>query len=112
MAFNIKEIVKNISVISVKNACVLILLSVMSFFSQAAEKNVETLGEVTIIGNTELPRVSFDQPWQLPSIEKSIDKSPPKDIPGVLVPIEPHRYREQIHFSQFLEVDVEPFRAK
>ena len=80
-----------------------LLLLGMSFLSQAVEKNVETLDEVTIIGNTELPRVNFDEPWQLPSIEKSSDKSPPKDIPGVLVPIEPHRYKQQIHFSHFLE---------
>ena len=74
---------------------ILILLVGMSCFSQAIEKNVETLDEVTIIGNTELPRVIFDQPWQLPSIERTADKSPPKDIPGVLVPIEPHRYKEK-----------------
>ena len=81
-----------------------ILLLGMSFLSQAIEKKVETLDEVTIIGNTELPRVVFDQPWQLPSIEKSTDKSPPKDIPGVLV--------QQLHFNHFLEVDVEPFQSK
>lgn len=91
---------------------ILILLVGMSCFSQAIEKNVETLDEVTIIGNTELPRVIFDQPWQLPSIERTADKSPPKDIPGVLVPIEPHRYKEQLHFSQFLNVDVEAFKPK
>lgn len=84
----------------------------MSFLSQAIENKVETLDEVTIIGNTELPRVTFDQPWQLPSIEKGMDKSPPKDIPGVLVPIEPHRYKQQLHFSHFFEVDVESFQAK
>ncbi len=85
---------------------------VMSFYSHAAEKKVETLDEVTIIGNTELPKVTFDEPWQLASIEKGADKSPPKDIPGVLVPIEPHRYRQQIHFSHFLEVNVESFQAR
>ena len=90
--------------------CVLVLLLGMSFFSQAKEKNVETLSEVTIIGNSELPRVSFDQPWQLPSIESTSDKSPPKDIPGVLKVIEPRRYKEQLHFSQFLDVDVESFK--
>ena len=84
----------------------------MSFYSQAAEKKVETLDEVTIIGNTELPKVTFNEPWQLSSIEKSIDKSPPKDLPGVLEPIEPHRYKQQIHFSHFLEVDVESFQAR
>jgi len=89
-----------------------ILCSGMSFYSHAAEKKVETLDEVTIIGNTELPRVTFDEPWQLASIEKSMDKSPPKDLPGVLEPIEPHRYKQQIHFSHFLEVDVESFQAR
>jgi hypothetical protein len=97
---------------SVKRLCIFILLLGMSFLSQAVEKKVETLDEVTIIGNTELPRVIFDQPWQLPSIEKSAEKSPPKDIPGVIVPIEPHRYKQQIHFSHFLEVDVESFQSK
>lgn len=100
------------SVSRIQKAFAFILLLGMSFLSQALEKKVETLDEVTIIGNTELPRVTFDQPWQLPSIEKSADKSPPKDIPGVLVPIEPHRYKQQLHFSHFLEVDVESFQAK
>lgn len=89
-----------------------ILSGGMSFYSQAAEKKVETLDEVTIIGNTELPKVTFNEPWQLASIEKSLDKSPPKDLPGVLEPIEPHRYKQQIHFSHFLEVDIESFQAR
>lgn len=97
---------------SISKVFIFFLLLGMSFLSQAIEKEVETLDEVTIIGNTELPRVTFDQPWQLPSIEKSADKSPPKDIPGVLVPIEPHRYKQQLHFSHFLEVDVESFQSK
>lgn len=94
------------------NVYFIILLLGMSFLSQALEKKVETLDDVTIIGNTELPRVTFDQPWQLASIEKSSEKSPPKNIPGVLVPIEPHRYKQQLHFSHFLEVDVESFQPK
>lgn len=85
---------------------------VMSFHSQALEKKVETLDEVTIIGNTELPRVTFDQPWQLPSIEKSEERSPPKDLPGIMVPLEPHRYKQQLHFSHYLDVDIEVFQPK
>tara|TARA_B100001063_G_C16620266_1_gene480370 strand:- start:463 stop:789 length:327 start_codon:yes stop_codon:yes gene_type:complete len=99
-------------IIHLSKACCFYLCLFLSFFSQAIEKKVETLDEVTIIGNTELPRVNFDQPWQLPSIEKSADKSPPTDIPGVLVPIEPYRYKQQLHFSQFLDVDVESFKPK
>ena len=98
--------------VCLNNFVVFILLLGMSFLSHALEKKVETLDEVTIIGNTELPRVTFDQPWQLPSIEKSAEKSPPKDIPGLMEPIEPHRYKQQLHFSHFLEVDVESFQSK
>lgn len=105
-------IVKSVASYSIIRCCSLILLLGMSFLSHAIEKKVETLDEVTIIGNTELPRVNFDEPWQLASIQKSSEKSPPKDIPGVLVPIEPHRYKQQIHFSHFLEVDVESFQFK
>jgi hypothetical protein len=89
-----------------------LLVCVMSFHSHAEEKKVETLDEVTIIGNTELPKVIFDEPWQLPSTEKSVDKSLPKDLPGVLEPIEPYRYKQQLHFSHYLEVDVESFKAR
>ena len=103
---------KFINLLSFKTTCFFILLLEMSFPSQAIEKKVETLDEVTIIGNSELPRVVFDQPWQLSGIDKSADKSPPKDIPGVLVPIEPYRYKQQLHFSHFLEVDVESFQSK
>ena len=104
--------IKMFGLVGILRACCCILLLGMSFLSQAIEKKVETLDEVIIIGNTELPRVTFNQPWQLPSIEKSADKTPPKDIPGVLVPIEPHRYKQQLHFSHFLEVDVESFQSK
>lgn len=91
-------------------ACVLLIG--MSFYSHPAEKNVETLDEVTIIGNTELPKVMFDEPWQLSKVDKGSSKSPPKDIPGVIESIEPHRYRQQIHFSHFLELDVESFQRR
>lgn len=102
---------KSLSGASISLFTVVFILG-MSFHSHAAEKKVETLDEVTIIGNTELPRVSFDEPWQLPSVEKGIDRSPPKDVPGVLEPVEPHRHKQQLHFSHYLEVDVETFQAR
>jgi len=34
----------------------------MRSLSQAIEKKVETLDEVNIIGNTEIPRVTIDKP--------------------------------------------------
>ncbi len=91
----------------------LVLLSHASMAESTNSKNkVETLSEVTIIGNTELPNVNFDLTWQLPTIEKRDDQSPPKQVPGVLVPLEPERHRQQIHFSRFLEVDSPKFKAR
>lgn len=80
--------------------------------STNAKNKVETLSEVTIIGNTELPNVSFDLTWQLPTIEKRDDQSPPKQVPGVLVPLEPKRHRQRLHFSRFLDVDTPNFKAR
>jgi hypothetical protein len=87
------------------------VLSFQSAFAAAAGKDnkVETLSEVSIIGNTELPNVNFNMTWKLPSVEKRDDQFPPKEISGVLVPIEPKRYKQQIHFSRFLEVDAPSF---
>ena len=73
---------------------------------------VETLAEVAIIGNSELPSISFDLPWRLPSVQKREEQSPPKEIPGVVMPIEPRRYKQQLHFSRFLEVDAPHFQAR
>jgi len=87
--------------------------SVESLAQSTNSKNkVETLSDVNIIGNTELPNVTIDIPWQLPTIEKRDEQSPPKQIPGVLAPLEPHRHRQQIHFSRFLEIDVQTFKAR
>jgi len=92
------------------------LIIVMAFVglanSEQAKNTVETLDEVSIIGNSELPRVNFSLLWQLPSVENRDEQSPPKKIEGVLTPLEPRRYKQQIHFSRFLEVDAPHFQAR
>jgi hypothetical protein len=75
-------------------------------------KEVQTMKEVSIIGNNELPSTSFDLPWQLPSVDKRSDESPLKDVPGLIRPIEPFRYKQQMHFSKYLEVDTSHFNAR
>ncbi len=73
------------------------------------ENQVETVGEVSIIGNTELPNVTFNLPWRLPSIENREEQSPTKELAGMLEPIEPDRHRQMVHFSRYLELDVDKF---
>jgi len=73
---------------------------------------VKTMKEVSIIGNNELPSTKFDLPWRLPSVDKREDQSPLKNVPGLLRPIEPSRYKQQIHFSKYLEVDTTHFNAR
>jgi hypothetical protein len=74
--------------------------------------DIQTMKEVSIIGNTELPSTNFDLPWLLSSVDKRADQSPLKDVPGLLRPIEPFRYKQQIHFSKYLEVDTSHFNAR
>lgn len=66
-----------------------------------SERQIE---EVSIIGNTELPKVSFNLPWRLPSVVKRSEAKPPSEIPGMLVPIEPTRLQKHIFFNQHLEL--------
>ncbi len=73
---------------------------------------VETMTEVSIIGNAELPNKVFDLSWRLPSVEKRENQLPPKQLTGMLKPLEPFRYRQQIHFSRYLEVDTSNFSAR
>lgn len=75
-------------------------------------KAVKTMKEVSIIGNSELPSAEFDLPWRLPSVDKREDESPVKDVPGLIRSIEPYRYKQQIYFTKYLEVDTPRFIAR
>jgi hypothetical protein len=91
-----------------KSALAPILMLVSPFVlseASSTQNKVETLSEVSIIGSTELPNVSFDLPWKLPTIERRDEAKPPNNLKGILEAIEPVRHRQQIHFSRFLEVD-------
>ncbi|KZY29521.1 MULTISPECIES: hypothetical protein [unclassified Oleiphilus] len=104
---------RRIKAISCLISVILLLMSPFAVSkSNQDEKRVETLSEVSIIGSSELPNVSFDLPWKLPTIEKRDEASPPKSIPGILDSIEPVRFRQQIHFSRFLEVDSPSFKPR
>lgn len=92
--------------------CALLVSLYASTISAEAAKKVDTMKEVSIIGNDELPNTQFDLPWRLPSIDKRADESPEKNVPGLLRPIEPYRYKEQIHFTKYLEVDSSHFNAR
>jgi hypothetical protein len=91
---------------------IVVLLANSNLALGESSKDVQTMKEVSIIGNNELPTTSFDLPWQLPSVDKRADESPVKDVPGLLRPIEPFRYKQQIHFSRYLEVDTARFNAR
>jgi len=89
-----------------------LLMCALSFVNaQESDRAVESVGEVSIIGNTELPNVTFNLPWRLPSVEKREEQSPPREIPGMLTPIEPKRHRQQVHFSRYLEVEMPQFNT-
>ena len=93
-----------------------LLLSVLLVYSGLAisesSADIQTMKEISIIGNAELPSTSFDMPWRLPSVDSREAESPVKEVPGVLIPIEPFRYKQQIYFSKYLEVDTSQFRVK
>jgi len=93
--------------------CAVLVLCFPAFVLAAENENrVETVGEVSIIGNTELPNVTFNLPWRLPSIENREEQSPPKELPGMLAPIEPKRHQQQVYFHRFLELDVSGFSKR
>ncbi len=73
---------------------------------------VETVGEVSIIGNTELPNVTFNLPWRLPTVENREEQSPVKELPNMLTPIEPLRHQQQVYFSRYLQLDVVEFSKR
>lgn len=91
--------------------CSLLVCGLSSANAEETPQIVESVGDVSIIGNTELPNVTFNLPWRLPSIEKREEQSPPREIPGMLTPIEPKRHQQQVHFSRYLEVEMPNFNA-
>lgn len=100
----------------------IVLLALVPSIVLASEKNKDTKAldnesaksvvDVSIIGNSELPKVSFNLPWRLPSVEKREDQSPSVDIQNMLDPIEPVRHKQLVHFSRYLEVDLPSFRTR
>ena len=73
--------------------------------STAASK-AERSEDISIIGNTELPKVNFNLPWKLPSIVKRSEAKPVTELSGMLVPIEPEWHDKQVFFSQYLELEL------
>ncbi|MDX1452690.1 MAG: hypothetical protein R3183_09045 [Oleiphilaceae bacterium] len=90
-------------------------LVAMSSAENKSKKNpqaVETVGEVSIIGNTELPNVTFNLPWRLPTIENRAEQSPPTELPNMLQSIEPVRHKQRVYFSRFLQLEVSEFSKR
>lgn len=72
----------------------------------AGDQSHKGVSEISIIGNTELPNVSFNLPWRLPSVANREDQSPIRELKNMLVPIEPRQHRKKVFFSQHLELDL------
>jgi len=111
---NVQQRCQQISV-STCFVAVTCLFSSGSFAADLASKNEttkkhsgksNTVAEVSIIGNTELPNVTFNLPWRLPSVANRAEQSPIKFLENMLVPIEPKRHRKMVFFSEHLELDV------
>ena len=80
----------------------IMMLSCAELVLSKGKNSVETISEIAIIGNTELPNKVFELPWRLPSVDKRENESPTTKLKGFLSPIEPFRYRQQLHFSRYL----------
>jgi len=74
-----------------------------------SDTKTKTMSEISIIGNTELPNISFDLPWKLPTIAKRAEEKPINALEGMLAPIEPERHRQQVFFNQYLKLDMPTF---
>lgn len=87
--------------------CSLLLLAGWSHAQdRSAKQKGNKVSEVSIIGNTELPNVSFDLPWKLPSVTRREEQKPTARLEGMLDPIEPETHRKKLFFSQHLKLDV------
>lgn len=86
--------------------------------SQAVQKTEaktlpsNTVGEISIVGSSELPTATYSLPWRLPSVEKREDEAPPIEITGVLDMLEPKRHRQQIYFDRHLDVEMPSYQVK
>lgn len=72
----------------------------------------DTVGDISIVGSTELPKAVFSLPWRLPSVEKREDEAPPREVGGVLDPLEPKRHRKQIYFDRHLDLEMPSYQVK
>ncbi len=78
----------------------------------ASSRNDDTVGEISIVGSTELPNMSFSLPWQLPTVESRDKQKPPKELAGMFEMLDPVRHRKQIYFERYLQVEMPSYQVK
>jgi len=88
---------------------ILLFLSPNTYAESAKDDKTKTVGAVSIKGNTELPDVTFDLPWKLPTIAKRSEEAPPAELEGMLDPIEPVRHRKNVFFRDHLKLEHSRF---
>lgn len=96
-------------------ALILVLFSLATgtHANEKSDKNSEpSVVDVSIIGNSELPRLNFNLPWRLPTVENRTEQSPSIEIRYIYAPIEPEKHRQLVHFERYLEVDLPSFRTR
>jgi len=80
---------------------------------QSAEKTEQAgiLQGMSVMGNSEQPKVLYLVPWQPPSIPSDVSDPPPKTITGIMPMMNPLHHTKQIYFRKHLKVGVQSLKT-
>ena len=84
-----------------------LLCSILSYTTVYAEDRIK-LDETTVIGNQDLPRVTYILPWQLSSMPNLADPPLAQLINEALAPVDREVFRRQLHYYRVFSTTDTP----
>jgi hypothetical protein len=80
--------------------------------TKTESNNKETvLQGMSVMGNSEQPKVLYLIPWQAPSVLSDVPDPPPKTIKNAMLMMDPVNHQKQLYFSQHLKVGVQSLKT-
>ncbi len=97
---------------SIVGLYLLLVTSLLQAQTPIANKSKEVaLPGMSVMGNSEQPKVLYLVPWQPPSIANDSSDPPPKKMPGVMPMLDPTQHKKEVYFNKHLKVGVQSLKT-
>lgn len=85
--------------------CSLVLMLSYASFTTANDKSSEQTKTISIIGNSELPKVELALPWRISgSADPTKIELEPEPMPDVLKPISMDEHKRKVYFHHYIQM--------